>query len=239
MLARFTSSEIERLTGAKGKFNTYLDEKKAETNVGRRDMSGGSKATNWGNLCEEWLLVNHLDLSYVPCHKNSIKHETIKCFSGTPDYIRDGVSVGDIKSPQLKNFGLLAECETGEDLKKVAPKYYWQLISNFILGSQDNNLETCELMVFSPTQAQAIEILKYNSDKQNKQLEDWQCPYYSYMDYIEDIYAELPILGNDALVKSTHLIEFEPPQDDIDLLIEKVTLASSMLEAWYNKKIAK
>lgn len=237
-LAKFTSSEIYRLTGGikkpDAKFRTYVMEKKAETNVGRRISTGGSKATNWGNLCEEWLLVEHLDLSFKPCYKSSIQHKEIKCYSGTPDYIRETI-VGDIKSPQLKAFGLLSMATTGEELKEIEPKYYWQLVSNYILAGQENKIDTCELLLFTPTEAQAVEILEYNGKKATKDLEDWKCPYYSYLDYIQDVRKELPILGEEALIKSTHSIQFTPPKEDVEFLLERVKLADKELQEWANK----
>jgi hypothetical protein len=59
-------------------------------------------------------------------------------FGSTPDFIivhnksSDGlsynVSTGEIKCPQGEAFIGLAMCKTPEDVKKLEPKYYWQVI---------------------------------------------------------------------------------------------------------------
>ena len=230
---KFTSSGNYRLMGGikkpDAKFKTYVDEKYGEYLTGRRDPSGSSFATDWGNLAEEWLLVELLDPTYEPMHNKSLHSKVYDHFSGTPDYIRDKSIIGDIKSPQLKNFAKLSRCKTGNDLKETEPKYYWQLVSNYVLASETYKVTGCELFVFPPTEAQAREILNYNGDKANREVKEWEHPYFRKFEYVFDIYKELPVLGSKAKIKNPHVIEFVPPMEDVEFFKERLKLACNEL----------
>jgi hypothetical protein len=200
-------------------FFEYVAEIKHQRKLKRALSSGGgSYATDWGNLCEEWLLSNYLTLDYVPSHKNFIMHPTIQGWGGTPDYTR-GEIVGDIKSPQLKAFCQLNEIKTGEELKANQKDYYWQLVSNAVLTGATK----CELLVFCPSYEMMLQIVQYNNNKAIQGFAEWQMPPLRWLEWAE--VGTLAYLPEGAEYEPIHRIEFDLDPVDVAMLTSRIMLA--------------
>jgi len=229
--ANFTSSEIWKLAvdGRKkgepsANFYTYVDEKRYEKIAGRSlQNEARANSLDWGNLCEQ-IAHNQLGLEYELISKTRYKHPTLP-WSGMPDGIVNGKKITDMKCPfTLKSFlsiydsifvtgKIVPEVTTVADLLKQAKReYYWQLISNAIL----TEINTCELILFMPKRSM-LEEIKKASEESGK-----------YYFHLKDDY-ELPWTSDDKPIDSIIKIEFEVPEADNNHLIERVVLASNLL----------
>lgn len=229
-VGNFSSSEIYKLM-SKGRgawsienvgasFKTYVKEKRWERKL-RRSLKGeiNAKATSWGTLVEEQCF-NVLDLKYSLVSKDRFRHDELSDYwTGMPDLLTDDL-VGDIKSPYtLNGFMELVDCmDSVENFKATKPQYYWQLVSNGILCKKDKAI----IVAYVPYQKDLEdirELARTKIDDANK---------YAFINWAED--NELPYLPNDCDINDVQTFEFEIPQEDKDLLTERVKLAVKELE---------
>lgn len=114
-----------------------------------------SKSVKWGTEQEEnakrlFSKLYHMKLEET----GSVCHPTIEHFAASPDGIVRGLSgqpiaVVEFKSPGQEAFmRYCAEVETGEDLKKVSPLYYWQCVAEMMCVG----VKICWFTVFCPWQ---------------------------------------------------------------------------------------
>ena len=140
-LGHFSGSEVHKLMGARGMGKTgetYIHEKVAELLTGepaKQDFS--SAATDWGNQHELEAKLHYQSAtgeSIVEC--DTLMNDVL---CGTPDGLIKEFDVGiEIKCPynsgnHLKNLLI----ETQDDLKKLRPEYYWQIVSYMWLTGLD------------------------------------------------------------------------------------------------------
>lgn len=219
-LGQFTSSRIGdlmtngRAAGSVGKpFDTYVQEKKWELMAGRSLQSEVKNAPplNWGNLCES-IAHSRLGLEYQLVSKTRYKHEFLP-WSGMPDGLVNDKIVTDIKCPwTLGSFMKQREITNVDQMKKISPGYYWQLISNAIL----TKIYTCELILFMPKRSSLDEIRTESANHDN---------YYFHTkgDF------ELPWTADESNIPEITKISFEAPLEDCEALTERVEMATKQL----------
>lgn len=224
-VGNFTSSQVYRLcTFGRAKdsigtpFYTYVTEKIREHRTGRPiTKETNAKSTNWGNFMEKWVFEQKMGLKYSLVSKKRYKHESL-LFSGMPDIITDD-TVGDIKNP----FTISSFCDTVdsfeniETFKKEKPEYYWQLIANSIL----TGLPKCLLLVHIPYKDELIKIREAAENYDGNQN------HIAFLNWAED--NELPYIERGKYYQDINEFTFEPPQEDKDFLIERLTLATDLL----------
>lgn len=238
-LGNFTSSEIVALTKegkTKGSFGmpalTYIEECNMERRLGRSLTDEvNARALTWGKLLEP-RPFDLLGLEYSLNSKETIVHPTIQYWSGSPDGFKydPGKTVTDIKCPMtLKSFCQLVDPIyagfTGmdavnliRDTHKDGEKFYWQLVSNAIL----TNSKFAELIPYVPYKSELDEIKLM---AQNVEPELLSKHYWIAM----ALEGELPFLVDDGYYKNLNIIRFEVPEEDKELLTNKVIKAGEML----------
>ncbi len=156
-------------------------------------------------------------------------HPIIPFWSGSPDTKKEKGTVCDVKCPEtLKSFCILSECQTIEDVRKNHDKgeeYYWQLVSNAVLTNSDK----AELIVYMPYQKELNEVRELCYSIPPDQA-------YKYYWIVNGNDEELPYLPDECYYKNMHVIRFDVPQADKDLLEKRVLLAGQLLEPFYDKR---
>lgn len=225
----FTSSNMHRLIcfGKDGKSlgapaKNYIKEKKYENKLGGSiNLEVTSHELSWGRTLEGFVYDNHIESSYVLDSNSTIIADN-KLFCGTPDLI-SGDCVADIKCPHTrKSFCELIEIiETGttEFFKENNDKYYWQIVANSILTKSTYG----ELIVFMPYESEIPDIIQYID-----MLDDFQAQL-DIQWVIHSSISRIPHLPNDSGYKNINRFKFKIPQEDKDLLLERVTLANTYL----------
>lgn len=235
-VGNFSSSSVYKLVKITGnKFQkpglTYIQEKAYERMLGRQ-LANESNATplSWGNVLEYWVADTVIGgLNFKPDsdeESNRLGIEELN-LSGALDLLprKDGNVFGEIKSPYtMKSFiEMVLSCEKGT-LKEDKPEYYWQMVSNSILSG----CTTCELYIYVPYKNDLQDILSENnlewdskhpekvnhSKERLKWLKEDECPY----------------LIEGGRFKDLNKFTFKIPQEDRDLLIDRLVLASIELE---------
>lgn len=151
-LGRFTGSGISALmTDPKTKAakesgelsetaKKYIYEKVMEEVTGQSANEATSRAIDWGNEWEEHALKELQKAIACPDDRFEFKpafklfNDYFGCspdaFAWLPDFERVGV---EIKCPwNSVNHYLHSQVQTAEDLKKVNPDYYWQVLGNML-----------------------------------------------------------------------------------------------------------
>lgn len=231
-VGNFSSSQIYKLM-SKGRgafsienvgssFSTYVRHKKWERKLGRSfNKDVNSKPTSWGTLVEKQAF-DKMGLKYVLKSKDRYYHEThSEYWSGMPDLLTDDV-VGDIKCPYtFESFVTMLEVIEAQDIeyfKQVKPDYYWQLVSNAILCDRPKAL----FVVYMPYLSEISEIKEMTEltieEDQNK---------YAWINWASD--EELPYLHDEMGVKNLNMFQFDVPEEDKQLLEQRVELAIKYL----------
>lgn len=229
-IGNITSSEIVALVNSKKTFDTYVYECNLERKLGRSiSTETNSKPTSWGKLVEK-RVFDILGMEYILSSNQTDLHPQIKYWAGSKDGIKhdEGKTVFDIKSPYtLKSFCQLADCETIEQVRnnhKDGEKYYWQLVSNACI----NDCQWAELIVYCPYQSELATIreMAANIDGDQNKI--------AWINWSTD--DDLPYLIKGGYYKNLHIIRFEVPQTDKDLLTTKVLEAGKLLIDFKTKK---
>lgn len=231
---RLTSSNAAKLmsngrkAGSVGApFTTYVDQKKRERKLGRSlSLNKGNRSTAWGHLMEAWVMYDKLGFHYAHHGAITTIHPEFDTWAGTADLVQKGVKIGDIKCFEPDNFTKLADVLQQQDrelLKKEYPSEYWQLVSNACI----HQVTTAELILFMPLKSELERI----RDWLNNDLDEVAANNLHRYRYIMDASdEELPYLPDDCEgYSSLESFEFEVPQDDIDLLTDRIKLASKEL----------
>ena len=149
---KITSSEVHKIMGeGKGKevltdtAKTYLLEKISESLGGFTTLATGA-AIEWGTELEELACKVYAEKTNVTVDKASFIVYNDN-YGGSPDGIVAPDGVIEIKCPYVSanhfKHGLI---KTAADLKKVAPAYYYQCISNMLCA----NAKWCDFISFDP-----------------------------------------------------------------------------------------
>lgn len=220
----FSSSSIHKLmtNDKKGGFGkpalTYIQEKKMELRLGRAlNTDASSRPAQWGSFVEQFCHDTQIGLNWTLCSEERLAHTEISNWTGAPDLIDyESDTVGDIKSPQLKNFCELSDiCLAGDvfELRESFPEYFFQLVSNAIL----TNTKHAQLFVFCPYQYEldAIRELALESDD------------YKWIYYAKD--KELPYLVEGGYYKNLNTLRFAVTDEMREELTNRVKLAVEML----------
>jgi hypothetical protein len=236
---RFTSSEIYKLikTG-RGKADvfsapglTYIKETKLER-LFNSNLSDNaySRAIGWGNFMEAILFSEKLGTEYTISSDESKKHpdEYLGDFwAGSCDFeIPNGIS--EAKCYYRKKFGLYTLCLLKQDvqlLKGEFPQEYWQIISNAII----HGVEYGEAVSYMPY-AKDMEMIKQYAEDPIWIDQYLKEPMWKFRFIYEEETKDLPVLENDGFFKDVNKFRFKIPQEDIQLLTERVELAIDELE---------
>ena len=198
----------------------YIKQVGYEIKLGRAiNVDRDSRPTSWGKFVERYVFEK-LDTSYLLVSDERIFHSTINYWSGAADLLKSD-SVCDVKCP----FNLEVFCDKINALnasidlyKEEFPEDYWQHVSNAIL----NNKDYAEAIIYCPYQSELQEIRdmvsNYDGD-QNK---------VAWINWSED--SDLPYIPDGGFYKNLHIIRFEVPETEKQLLTEKVLAASALLK---------
>lgn len=229
----FSSSSIHNLL-SKGRgnfsienigkpFTTYVEEKVMEKNLGRSLSSENSaRPTSWGTLVEEHAF-SKMGLEYSLVSKERFYKGDY--WSGMPDLITDEI-VGDIKCPwTLKGFCKLVKSmnEGVESFKDNHPEYYWQLVSNGILCNRDKAMIVC----YAPYKEDLADIRQLSEDHMGDLNNR-----FAFISWAED--EELPYLIEGNKYNDINVMEFDIPQEDKDILTDRVEMAIVELKKQLN-----
>ncbi len=176
------------------------------------------------------MFEKQLDTSYQLVSQESVVHPEYPFWVGSPDGTKhvNGAAkkVTDIKCPfTLKSFCQLASCNTSEELRnnhKDGEKYYWQLVSNAILLG----LDEAELIVYAPYEDELAAIQTHIQELSELGSEVRQYNFIMFSDGLD-----LPLQKRNSKFKSPHILSFEIPQTDKDLLTECVIKAGALLDS--------
>ncbi len=204
---------------------TYIKQKNFERKLKRSiNTESNARPLSWGK-CVEKHVFDQLGIRYRECSQESIKHDTVDYWYGSPDCTRDDdgiLTVGDIKCPQtLNSFCELAECKTIDEVREnhtEGDTYYWQLISNAILTSA----KYAELIVYCPYYNELNEIRA----KAQRLYEEGESAYF-WIAKGSDI--ELPYLLESGGYNNLNVVRWEVTQESKDQLTQRVLQAGNLL----------
>jgi hypothetical protein len=237
-IGNFTSSEIAALMTVNIKKDgfgkpaiTYIEETNFERKLGRSLTDDSSaRPLTWGQLLEK-RAFDILGLEYVLSSTETDLHPNIPFWAGSKDGIKydEGQTIIDIKCPiTLKSFCQFADCNTIEEVRqnhKDGEKYYWQLVSNAVItGSR-----FAELIVYVPFYSELPEIRQMA-----QRVPDSELNKHYWIAMAND--GELPFINDNGYYNHLHIIRFEVPQADKDLLTANVLKAGEMLIDYKNIK---
>lgn len=222
-IGRFTSSDIFNLVkkdktgkGFGKPALSYIRDKQFEKKLGRYiDNETNNKYCDWGKFVEK-IAFDTLSISYTLCSDQTIVHPTIENWAGTPDFIKNDGTVGDIKCPfTLRSFCQLYEATDKESLienHKDGEKYYWQLVSNAIL----TNTNKAELVVYCPL---LLEIEKIKEEAEFSGIK-WLANASN---------SELPWVDYNSDYRNRKILKLEIPDEDIEFLTNCVISANEFM----------
>lgn len=247
-IGRITSSDISALV-SKGvskdsvgvPFFTYVQECIMERFFKQRlDSDVDVLAMAWGRISEK-VVHNNLPLHYIFHSDNTLEHPEIPEWVGTPDGSKNRgnkiQTVTDIKCPLTRKsfFHLIAPLYVFDGIKakrrkkkmngneamryirdnhKDGDKYYWQLVSNACI----TGAKWAELIVFMPYYEELEAIRAYNAN-----LDE---PNYLVFGAKDE---KLPFIYRQSGVKNLNIIRFEVPEEDKQILKERVKLAVELI----------
>lgn len=209
---------------------TYIEECNMERRLGRSlTDESNARPLSWGKLLER-RVFDLLGIEYRLCSDQTLSHPEIGCWFGTPD-IDKKETTGDIKCPMtLKSFCLLVDplynglsglkaMNLVRDNHPDGEKFYWQIVSNSILSGSKYG----ELISYMPykSELEIIRELALNIDDPRQYVYKW-------IGFATD--DEIPWLPDGGYYKNINVIRFEVPEEDKQLLTERVVAASKELK---------
>jgi len=231
---RFTSSAIFALIKeGRGKEDifgapalTYIQEVNIERLLGRGlDSDVYSRPIIWGNLMEK-IAFEMLPMEYSLISDKGRVHPEYDFWAGAADLEVKGQLIAEIKCYQLKKFATYTDCIMKQDVqlfKKEYPQEYWQIVSNAVI----NGVDIGEAISFIPYKSELEQIRKDIADTNLLErfgFEPWQARFIT-----EEKIESLPYINDKGYFKNLTSFKFIVPQDDKDLLEERVVLASKYL----------
>lgn len=239
-IGRFTSSNIWKLTTSDKSGEklgapalTYIGEKKAERSLGRSvDLGATSNPLVWGKIMEYYCNKFELGLEYSLVSQETVVHPKYKFWSGSPDAEKTSTAC-EIKCYEPKKYYeysmALMKLKEGlitiSDFKEEFKQEYWQVVSNSILLKKPKS----ELIVFTPTEKQLIQIRKEIEETNILELlgiEIWQARF-----IVEKDIVHLPYIPEGIEYPNFVSYEFETPIEDVVFLTKRVLMAEKQLTA--------
>lgn len=220
---------------------TYIKQLNWERRLGRSIANeANTRPLTWGSFCEK-RVDSLLGLAYKFQGQDTISHPEIDFWKGSPDAFKfegDDVIMGDYKCPlTLTSFcGLVEPLYSGNtfegneaigyirDNHDDGDKYYWQIVSNAILGGLilKKEIRFGELVIYCPYESELIEI-----QEQVKNLDDAKQYRYKWIAYANE--DELPSLKDGGIYKNLNVIRFQIPSEDKELLTKRVLECGKLL----------
>ena len=219
---------------------SYIMEKLYEYRHGITLDATDTIQTQWGLACEMYVFKT-IEPHYELMGDMPIRHPQYDFWRGSPDAKNHKLkAVTEIKCPFTRlSFSKLVEplyrgMDGIEAMRFIrenhseGESYYWQIVSNGILTGFD----TAELIVFMPTRTQLTEIkeMLYHLDEVEQRR------FYRIAMMDED---SLPHLHERAEYKPMNKVIFKIPEEDKQLLIERMTDAQIELSKQMNKAYEK
>lgn len=231
---RFTSSQMYRVMGTPAVLNTYIEELVIEKRMKRcLDVGAYSQAMSWGRYME-MQVFKEMSTDYTIVSKQTILHPEDRfkdIWSGSPDFIKfkgnDAVAVSEVKCYYPKAFAKLTDAMLKKDLKALKEvntssgkgREYWQVVSNAILCGVD----TAEIITYMPYESEMEQI---KNDVANFDGADqWEFRFIN-----ERSNSELPVLPNDGYYKNLNVFSFIVPEEDKQLLEERILMAEEKIQ---------
>jgi hypothetical protein len=217
-IGNITSSNVSKLMGSNKPKETYLKELIMERKLGRSlTTESNARPLTWGLLLEKYVLAKEEMLKYKYTSTDTIGHEVVDYWYGTPDGVTED-SVIDIKCPYtLKSFCELVaiiESKSISYFKDEKPEYYWQLVSNAILTGK----QYAELIVFCPYYSELDAIIELPNNDNYVPIQDM----YKYKWVAFALPEELPYILDNGFYKNLNTFRFEVPETDIEILTETI-----------------
>lgn len=238
----FTSSEIFRLLKSgqkKGTWSkdvdTYIRECNQERRLGRSiEVQSDARPLTWGKLVEQ-VAFDNVGLEYTMCSNKTLVHPKYPYWCGSPDAYTE-TKVPDLKCPMtLTSFCNLVDAyeedgkvvhealtiEAMRENHKDGDKFYWQVVSNAILLEENlgRPYNTGQIIVYVPYLDELDKIKSLANQSGD--------PKYYWIWSADDDY--LPWIHRGGMYKNINVIEFNIPQHDKDLLIERVVECGKQL----------
>ena len=201
---------------------TYIAEKRHERKLGRSlDMGHYSRSSAWGLFLEQYVYQHFVGLSYEISASETKVNPKIPYHAGSTDLLVAGKKVSDIKCFEPRKFCDIVECFLLKDLEQFKEKFkaeYWQLVSNALI----HDVNRAESIVYMPTEEDLEEIKEMAMDYQG--ADQWK-----YRFIYESDNHQLAYIPNGSEYTSLNKLEFEVPQEDKNLLIQRLALAEEYL----------
>lgn len=201
---------------------TYIKKKAYERILGRSmEIEKYSNSMAWGHFLEQFVF------SEIGFEWKILSNETKvynRSLAGSTDLLVEGVKVADIKCYEPFKFVDYSLCLLSKDLgrlKKDFKQEYWQLVCNAVV----NKVDRAEAMVFMPTLEQLKEIKQMALDYEGSDA--WK-----YRFIYERNELDLPHIPKGCELDPLNTFEFEVPQEDKELLLERVKLAEQELKTY-------
>lgn len=231
-IRRFTSSQMHRLCASvksgepSSAFYTYIEEKIYEKSLGRSIETGAySQSMAWGKFLEKRVNDN-LGMEYSLISKTTFVHPKYEFWSGSPDFIVQGVKVSELKCFEPKNFASYATALLTKDteiIKEKHPKEYWQMISNAII----QQVPKAEAILYMPYESEMDEIRQLAEDSEYLQqigMMPWESRFIT-----EKSNSQLAVLPDNSSFPNLIKLEFNIPQKDAEFLTKRVLMAGKIL----------
>lgn len=240
--SRVTTIEFDNYNQLDSVALNYITEKVRECKL-NRSINNNVKTSPivWGKIIEMYVFSTRLGIEYRDGnHIGRLVHPKIDRWTGIPDFLKgtpdENSVVADLKcQSSLTRFcDLVDHCENGlNDFKENHKDHYWQLISNAILSYSNK----CEFMFFVPYASELPKILEFVQSMEDSEIPSdisiWQVKRIS-DDIIDFMDSNRPpsfaYLPDDSDYKDLNILSFEVPQEDKELLTERVKMAVKELE---------
>jgi len=227
-VGNFTSSCISKLTkSGKGLHGfgaaaiTYIEEVNLERKLGRSvEVEAYSRDMAWGSFLET-RVEKMLGFGYNIVSQETSLHPEIEYWAGSTDFIIPAKLIAELKCYKPKNFAAYTDALLTNDINIIrdeCPEEYYQAISNAII----NGVPEAELISYMPYQSELDEIREAAEDYDG--ADQWK-----YRFIAESPDSALSYLPDDGYYKNLNIFHFTVPQEDIDMLTEKVIKAGQML----------
>jgi hypothetical protein len=228
-IGRFTSSKISVLmdkgnvggSGFSAGALTYINKKANERDLNRSlDLGISARSAQWGLFLEQYVFNGFVGLEYkILANETKIFNDYL---AGSTDLIVKGVKVSDIKCFEPDKFCRYSKMILSKNIDNFKSNFkseYWQLVSNAII----NNVPNAEAIAFMPYEDELEEIkdLAANYDGADQ---------YKYRFISESENHQLPYVPKGSKFKNLNTFEFVVPVEDKELLLERISLASFILE---------
>ena len=203
---------------------TYIKTRRQEAKRGRSmSLDKSSRSTHWGDFMEI-RVFDLLGIEYEIVSQDTLKHPTIKKWTGSPD-LRAPSKVAEIKCYEPEKFCDYADCLLAQEIdlfREDFPEEYWQIVSNAAITKSTLG----EAILYMPYDKEAPEISRMVLDYDD--LDIWK--YQFIRDAIEEKRLHnLAFLPNDSGYPNLVRWEFEIPKEDIEFLTSRVKEAIALL----------